>query len=326
MQRRRLRTEAALATQLQVSGRSLATALPEDVVAVLVDFSARGKTGSSDGALNGVAATQALQNILGDLRQQFDRERDSRAWIASCSQGNPARSSAVDAYVAGYAKLLLASGVVPKAAPAMTREDMRAWVDAAAAVLATERTPAGRLRAHRNHSFGLVLQALGVRKVDVLRLRWEGLVEAEGNLVLLLLPAKPEIRAAARRRARRQEAVLRRAASGSEQRCDCLGAKRWRGHDERERDGRCNCSDCRPAFRSDDSACSPSPLRRYCAVAALEAFGRELEVQRYPLTGLVFAGSWKRSGINERCEERGTSRGGGPYVLATSRIAESGTE
>lgn len=224
VQKRRRRSAEALAAQFAQSGRTLATAEPADVVAVLVQHATRGRTNSPDGALVGVAASQALVNVLGDLRYLLDATRDSRPWIPSQRRGNPARSCEVDELLTGYGKLLLDSGVTPQPGSAMSQADTQAWLRAADDALRSERTPDGRLRALRNASYGAIVAHIGARSVDVLRCDWEYVLDQHGpaggcDVVLLLLLGKPARRTSQRGRAKRQEVILERAAGGGDLRC-----------------------------------------------------------------------------------------------------------
>ena len=255
VQKRRGRTAAALHAVLERNGVAVATARPRDILSVLVRVS--GRTGSRDGVLKDIPATQALENVVGDLRHFFDVRRDPGKWVPSTGQGNPARSCEVEAYVAAHGKLLLQHGVTPKSAPAMDESDAQAWMRAAQAVVERETTVAGRIRALRNRAHGGLLLQIGVRSIDVLRVEWPDIVERasaeEGEdpateatgKVLLLLPDKPERKSAGRGRRTRKQVVL-----------------------ERQSDA------------------------RYCAVAALEAFGAALQQTGWRLRGPVFTTQW----------------------------------
>jgi hypothetical protein len=228
VQKRRARTRARLQMQLQQSGRTIATALREDITEVLMRVP--GRTRSRDGELRDLPATQALQNVLGDLRMQMDMERDSRVWMRSEGAGNPARSPEAEALMAGYGKLLLDHGITVRTTPPMTEDDAKAWMDAARGIAAREHTPSGRLRALRNFAYGSVQTRLGGRSIDVLRLDSEGVLERDRAsipaldgtagerpaYVLLFMPGKSARRSNQRGRQTTTEVVLQRQA---ERRC-----------------------------------------------------------------------------------------------------------
>lgn len=177
VQQRRQRTRSLLDEVLLSSGRTVQTAQPEDVTTVLLRSALNGRTSSRDGELKGVAASQALQNVAGDLRRIFNEERSAQPWEPGSGRGNPACSVLVADFLDGYAKYLLSKGVAPQAAPAMTRSDPEAWIEAAWAQVARERAPAARLRAIRNACCGTVLAAVGTRSVELLRCDWDCLLE-----------------------------------------------------------------------------------------------------------------------------------------------------
>jgi hypothetical protein len=174
--------------------------------------------------LQKLPATQALQNVLGDLRTLLDMERDSRIWMRSEGAGNPARSPETEALITGYGKLLLDYGITVQSTPPMTEDDARAWMDAARVIAQRERTPAGRLRAWRNFAYGSVLTRLGGRSMDMLRLMWHGVLERDraplaaldgaaeerDSCVLLFMPGKSARRSNQRGRQGTTEVVLQR--------------------------------------------------------------------------------------------------------------------
>lgn len=239
VQQRRQRTRRLLEAVLLTNGRTLASALPEDVVAVLQECALSGRTSSRDGELTGMAASQALQNVAGDLRHLFAEERSAHPWEPESSRGNPALSVPVADLLDGYSKYLLSKGVVPQAAPAMTRADSEAWMEEAWALMENERSPAARLRAARNACFGTVLAAVGPRSEEMLRCDWDCVLEpaeegGAGAEKVLVVVTKTELQQAAQRRGaggarwgargcepRRTQLVLERKDLPDEQRCAC---------------------------------------------------------------------------------------------------------